>query len=67
MKDSKFVAHTKKLLKERPRTIRYVDIESETGIPKGWLKSLARGATKDPSCARIETLYKFLSGKDLVL
>lgn len=67
MKQSKFVAHTKKLLSERPRSVRYEDIERATGIPRGWLKSLARGSTKDPSCARIETLYEFLSGKPLNL
>lgn len=67
MKPSKFVEHTKKLLANRPRSVRYIDIENATGIPVGWLKSLSRGATKDPSCARIEALYEFLSGKSLNL
>ena len=58
---------TLELLLNRPFTKKYKDIEAETGLPEGWLKSFAAGYSKTPSVNRIETLYTYLSGKVLAL
>jgi len=47
--------------------MKYVDIETATKLPVGWLNSFATGQTKNPSVNRIETLYTYLSGKELSL
>lgn len=58
---------TLELLLNRPFTKKYKDIESDTGLPEGWLKSFAKGQSTSPSVNRIETLYTYLSGKALKL
>jgi len=55
------------LLHNRPITKTYRIIETETGLPEGWLKSFANGQSKDPAVNRIETLYTYLSGRAIKL
>ena len=41
------------------------EVSSETKLPYHWLRKLQKGEFKDPSVNRIESLYIFLSKKDL--
>lgn len=56
---------TLELLLERPVRVKMKTIAFETGIPEGWLKQFQRGALKDPSVNRIETLFEYLSKSEL--
>jgi hypothetical protein len=58
---------TLKLLRNRPVTKTYRVIQTETGLPEGWLKSFANGQSVDPAVNRIETLYTYLSGRTIKL
>jgi len=53
------------LLKRRPRTMTYAEIEKDTGIKESWLKAFACGNLENPSFITIESLVKYLSGKDI--
>lgn len=52
---------TRKMLRERPRYMTLKRIEAETGLPVNWLSAFQGSAIRDPSCARIETLYEYLT------
>ena len=56
---------TKYLLENRPRTLHLEKIAQETGLGMSWLKMLSAGRIVNPGVTHIETLYVFLSGKEL--
>jgi len=49
------------MLRHRPATLTYEQIEKDTSLPVGWLKALARGAVEDPGVNRVETLNVYLA------
>jgi hypothetical protein len=42
-----------------------LELFKATGLPPGWLDTVKRGVTKDPSVNRIQKLYEYLSKKNL--
>ncbi len=52
---------THKLLVNRSRQLTYGIISADTGLGMGWLTEYARGNIPDPSVARVETLYEYLT------
>lgn len=63
---SRLLDKTLELFKDRPRSMTFEDISKETGLPIGWLGTLGQGRNGH-SVTRIETLYTYLSGKELDL
>lgn len=51
---------TIEMLRNRPATLTYEQIEQQTTIPAGWLKALARGVIEDPGVNRVQTLNSYL-------
>lgn len=56
---------TMDLLRNRPITKTLSMISQATGLPEGWLASILRNPNMSPSVDRIETLYEYLSYKEL--
>lgn len=54
-----------KLLKQTDKTLR--EIQKDTGLKEDWLTKLNQGLIDDPSVNKIQTLYNYLSGKELKL
>ena len=52
---------TLQLVRNRPRTMTYDHIASETGLKKAWLEAFAAGRIPDPGVRKVETLFAFLS------
>lgn len=59
----KLMTKVQELLKNDERTL--PEIFRATGIPFYWLKSFSSGKYANPSVNRVETLYRYLTGKDL--
>lgn len=53
---------TIRLMKERSQTL--IEISQATGIPFYWLRKIEE--FEDPSVNRIQRLYEYLSGRQLV-
>lgn len=60
---SRLVDKTWQLLKDDTRILPV--IYKECGIPYYWLQNFSSGKMKNPSAYNVETLYVFLSGKEL--
>jgi transcriptional regulator with XRE-family HTH domain len=59
------------LLKETMRLLKktrlsHAEIVRATGLDAAWLSRLCNGTTRDPSVNKIETLYTYLSGKEIL-
>ncbi len=52
---------TLKLVRERPRTLTYDQIASDTGLKVSWLEAFAGGRIPDPGVRKVETLFAYLS------
>lgn len=65
VKQMSLVTRTKELMKERPRHLTIAVISSKTGLTVGWLQSFSATGEKDPGANRVQTLYEFLTGKQL--
>lgn len=63
--ESKLVSEVIRLLETRSYNISFREISEKTGIPQGWIRRLQYGKIEEPSCPRIETLYEYLSKKNL--
>lgn len=57
---------TRQLLKNRPATVDYRDIEEATGLKQSWLKAFACKGIENPDVNKIETLYEYLTQKELI-
>ena len=56
------------LLKTRPANMKLSDIAEGSGLPLTWVKSFhLKGGEKNSSADKIQTLYEYLSGKQLKL
>lgn len=53
------------LLKNRSVKLTYQKIENDTAIPAGWLRMFARNKIPNPGVCQIQTLYEYLSKKQL--
>lgn len=62
---SKLYLKTMELLRNRPVTLTYIDIERVTGLSPLWLTTIMQHPEISPSVDRIELLYEYLSGKQL--
>lgn len=58
---------TFRLLEERPRTVTYADLATQSGVPEAWIKAFGQGRMRDPSVVRVEKLYNALSDEPLEL
>lgn len=58
---------TLELLHNRPRTMTYEYIAEQTGLTFWWIQYFAKQKDKDPGVNKVETLYVFLSGRELDL
>lgn len=56
---------TRKLLKNRPRTLTHQQINHDTRLSISWLNSFAHGREIDPGVRKVETLYCYLTGGKL--
>ncbi len=56
---------TLQLLKDRPHTLTFQKIETETEIKIPWLSKFVIGEIKDPSVNKIQKLYEFLAKQPL--
>ena len=63
----KLLTVTLSLWKERPRTQTIMRVHIDTEIPFHWLVHFSKGRVKNPPVNYIETLYVYLSGKELDL
>lgn len=52
---------TVEMLRNRPSSLTYEQIEKDTSIPVTWLKVLARGVIEEPGVNKIETLNVYLT------
>lgn len=52
---------TRQLLNDRPRTLDYDRIASDTGLTAAWLKAFARGQAENPGVVSVETLFVYLT------
>jgi transcriptional regulator with XRE-family HTH domain len=59
--------HTLYLARVRPRNITIEKIANVTGLSETWLKKFCAGQIEEPSVNKIETLYVYLTGKQLEL
>lgn len=64
---SRLLAETQRLWKERPRSKTIMVVHMETEIPFHWLVHFSKGRVKNPPVYYIETLYCFLTGRELSL
>lgn len=55
------------MLRDRRHDQTFAEIERATNIPWHWISQLEKGLIEEPSVVRCETLYRYLSGKDIVL
>lgn len=58
---------TVSLLQNRSVKLTYKKISADTTIPVGWIKMLAADLIAGPDVNRIETLYEYLTKKELEL
>lgn len=58
------MTETLRLLKERKETL--INISDKTEIPFYWLRKFLGGEINDPSVNRVQRLYEYLSGTQLV-
>jgi len=59
---------TLKLLRERPANIKLVKIAEDTTLPLTWLKKFhSEGEKYSPSGSKLETLFRYLSGREVGL
>ncbi len=58
---------TQILLNDRPRKLTLKDISADTGLSKHWLQKFSGKCIPHPSVDRVEKLYNYLNGKDLVV
>jgi hypothetical protein len=58
---------TIELLKNRPKSTTLQKIQTDTGLPEGWLVSVLCNPELSPSVDRIVLLYEYLSGNKLNL
>lgn len=56
---------TMRHLLNRPRTLEFKKIAEDTGLNKFWLESFAKGMIAHPSVVRVETLYEYLTGREI--
>ncbi len=54
-------------LKNRPKGKTLKDIAAETGLTFKWVRSLSEDAYKECSCAKLEVLYVYFTGRELQL
>lgn len=55
---------TLRLLRERSESL--PEIHSATGLPFYWLRKFAGNEIRDPSVNRVQALYEYLSGRELL-
>lgn len=55
------------LYRERPRTKTLDIIARDTGLAREWLINFGGEASHDPGVRKVETLYVYLTGKQLEL
>lgn len=65
MPGTKLREKTLYLLRNRPSTINLKDVAEGSGLTESWIKSFHLGNLKHPSVVHIETLYEFLTKKQL--
>jgi hypothetical protein len=63
MFDSRLLRRTQRLLRNRPRTVTYEHIATETKLGVRWLQQFAGNKIEDPGVRKVETLYHFLAAK----
>lgn len=61
------LSQVKVLLKARPESMTYEQIEADTGITVAWLTRFASSDGTDSSFSRISNLYEYLSGNKIEL
>ncbi len=54
---------TQYLVKTRPANVTYRDLARLAEVKPRWIESFVQGKVPDPSCPRVERLYKALTGK----
>lgn len=61
-------AHTRALLRDRPRTLTLRQVADATGVTVDWLAMILRdnNLERDPSANRVQAVYEFLAGKPLI-
>lgn len=62
---SKLANKTWEHLRARSRLVTYAHISEATGVSVRWLEAFAACQVKDPSCAKVELIYEFLTGAEL--
>lgn len=62
--EKSLLARTRKLLQETH--LSHLDIYKATGLSPFWLSGISTGKVNDPSVNRIQKLYEFLSGTNLI-
>jgi hypothetical protein len=58
---------TRKLLRNRPRTLTITKITEDTGLNRRFVDQFSTGVAKMPDVDKIEALYVYLSKKPLIL
>jgi hypothetical protein len=67
MYSSKLRDETLKLLRARNRQQTFSAIAVNTKLPIRWIAEFSQGKTDDPGVCKVETLYRYLAGKELAL
>lgn len=66
---SRLLLKTVDLLKNRPRSLKLRTISEDLSLPQAWLEAITylvdEEPTYSPSVDRVETLYCYLTGKQL--
>lgn len=60
------LTHTRNLLKNRPRCLTLPMIAEATDLSVGWLNAFSAGSYAEPSVVRVQKLFEFLSGEQLI-
>lgn len=67
MISSQLLKQTRKLWSARDADLTFKQVSRFTGLTQSWLKHFDSNRSEAPAVDKIETLYRYLSGKELKL
>lgn len=67
MLGSRLLEQTRELLDNRPKGVTFKRIAEETQLSMSWLSHFAADNCDDPGVIKIETLWRYLSKRELSL
>jgi hypothetical protein len=67
MPTSILLTQTRELLRQRPKELSFKRIAGETGLNMSWISHFSVCDYDDPGVKKVETLWRYLTGKELQL